>query len=268
MTEVADNADDFRAALAELIETTRPEAAEHPGAERWLAYQRGELAAGDEAALAEHLVRCRDCFDLAQAAAAFAIPAGDESAAAGGDLDARELWRRLEASRAPGGETSAPPPPARLAGRRGRQFPYALAAALFLALLSSAAWNLRQWRALAALGAPRADAPIFDFSGGERLAEAERTVRADGGPWLLVFHPSEELPLYRLTIRDATGGALSTLLLHPSADLALTVQLPAGLPLGSYRLELSAATAGSAASEPAPVLETHRLRVTEAARGG
>ena len=59
---------DFRDTLVELIDTS-PEAMDHPTPDQWLAYQRGELSAGEEERLQEHLVRCRDCFDLAAAAA-------------------------------------------------------------------------------------------------------------------------------------------------------------------------------------------------------
>ena len=73
---------DFRDALLELIDGS-PEPSEHPSPDGWLAYHRGELPADEEARFQEHLVRCRDCFDLAEAAAAFAAP--DEGAGAGSE---------------------------------------------------------------------------------------------------------------------------------------------------------------------------------------
>ena len=66
-----ESASDFRHTLLELIERT-PKPVDHPSPDRWIAYQRGELPADEEAQLQEHLVRCRACFDLAAAAAAFA----------------------------------------------------------------------------------------------------------------------------------------------------------------------------------------------------
>ena len=255
---MGENSSDFREALAELIDASGPPPAEHPSADRWLAYHRGELAASEEAALQEHLVRCRDCFDLAQAAEAFAEPGGEE----GASIASTGLWRLVRQRLETAGEIPARAP-AKPAWRR--HFPNTLAAALFLALVGSTAWNVRQQSALAGLRAPRPDAPIVDFSAGERRAPAEITRRAGTGPWMLVFHPGDELPVYRLAIRDAaTGRALSAFELRPNADLALTLDLPEGLPPGRYRLELAGGSGGSAGK----VLETNLLRVTEAGPEG
>jgi hypothetical protein len=82
---------------------------------------------------------------------------------------------------------------------------------------------------------------------------------------MLVFHPAEELPVYRLVIRDAaTGGELSSHELRLNQDLALTLYFPEGLRPGRYRLELSDGSGGGAGKP----LETQLLRVTEAGRGG
>jgi hypothetical protein len=264
---------DFRTAMIELIETTRPQPAGpqdehpdehpdgHPAADRWLAYQRGELAAGDEAELEDHLVRCRDCFDLAQAAAAFAEPADEAGTDEEGESERTSAeWQLLRQRLAKAGGVAAAPAPPRRAWRDRRRFPYALAAALFLALLGSTAWNLRQERALATLRAPRPNATIIELSGGERQAPAEKTLAAGGGPWMLVFHPGDEPVIYRLAIRDAASGRmLSAHELKPDADLALTLELPEGLPAGRYRLELSSG---------GRLLEEHLLRVVETGRGG
>ena len=140
----------------------------------------------------------------------------------------------------------------------------ALAASL-VAMVGLTAWNLRQQSVLDALRAPRPDAPIFDFSAGERLPDStEKTLSASTGPWMLVFHPSDELPVYRLALHDAVAGReLWSYELRPDEDLALTLQLPEGLPPGRYRLELSDGSGGRAGR----VLETHLLRVTEPGRG-
>ena len=62
---------------------------------------------------------------------------------------------------------------------------------------------------------------------------------------MLVFHPADELPVYRLAIRDAeTGKELGSYELRPDEDLALTLQLPEGLRPGRYRLELSGGSGG------------------------
>ncbi len=265
---MGENASDFREALMELVETTYPEPAEHPSNERWLAYQRGELPADEEASLAEHLVRCRDCFDLVQAADALFGPA--EEPAAGDELAAAALWRQLRPQLFGDRDAQNPSNLRTLRPARRFHFPYALAAALFVALLGMTVWGLEERSALLALRAPRPNAPIYDFSAGERLATSgapgesgELKATAGSGPWMLVLHPSEELPVYRLAIRDAaTGRELSSHALRPDADLALTLDLPEGLPPGRYRLEISA---GSGDDRSAKV-ETYFLRVLPGAQ--
>ena len=259
-----ESSSDFRGTLLELIDAS-PEPMDHPSPDQWIAYQRGELAAEEEARFQEHLARCRACFDLAGAAAAFAQPDGEPDA--GQEVETAALWRLLR----PRLDLPAAPPIDPLPGNvrniaegarrpsRGFLLPTTLAAAFFVALVGMTAWNLQQRSALEALLAPKPNAPIFEIAAGERgTAEQELTVPA--GPRMLVLHPAEELPAYRLAIRDAaTGRELVSDELRLNQDHALTLYLPEGLPPGRYRMELSDA-AGK-------VLETHLLRVTEPGRG-
>lgn len=251
---------DFRDALQELIDTS-PEPMDHPSPDRWIAYHRGELSADEEALLQEHLVRCRDCFDLSQGAAAFAQP--EEERGTGEDADA--LWRRLRPQLGP------EPAPSRQnvreisAGTRRRpswwfRLPSTLAASFFVAFVGMTAWNVRLQSALAALRAPQANAPIFNVFGGERLP-AGQALTVPAGPRMFVFHPDDGLPVYRLAIRDAaTGRELSSAELRPDEDFALTLYLPEGLRPGEYRMEL--------ADGSGRALETYLLRVTEPGQGG
>jgi Putative zinc-finger len=261
---VEESSSDFRGTLLELIDAS-PEPMDHPSPDQWIAYQRGELPADEEARLQEHLVRCRDCFDLAGAAAELARP--DEEPDAGQEVETAALWRLLR----PQLDPPAGPPPSQnvreigdmAAGSRGPsrwfRLPTALAATFFVALVGMTAWNLQQRSALEALRAPQPNAPIFEIAAGERgPAGQELTVPA--GPRMLVLHPAEELPAYRLVIHDAaTGRELSSHELRLNRDLALTLYLPEGLPPGRYRMELS--------DGAGKVLETRLLRVTEPGRG-
>ena len=268
---MGETSSDFRDTLLELIDTS-PEPMDHPSPDRWIAYHRGALPADEEEGLQEHLARCRDCFDLAEAAAAFAQP--DEEPGAGEEVDTAALWRLLRLQLDPTVDPQAGPPLQNVreisAGPRrrpswGGRLPMALAASFFVATVGLTVWSLRQQSALEALRAPRPNAPIFDFSAGERLpTSAERTLSASTGPWMLVFHPADEIPVYRLALREAaTGRELWSCELRPDEDLALTLQLPEGLRPGRYRLELSDGSGGRAGK----VLETHLLRVTEPGRG-
>jgi len=244
---------EFRDTLLELIEAS-PEPVDHPSPDRWIAYHRGELAGDEEARLQEHLVRCRNCFDLAEAAAAFAEP--EEKPDAGQEVESAALWRLLR----PQLPSSAGNVRAISAGPRRpswtSRLPTTLAACFFVALVGLSAWNLQLRSANEALRAPQPNPVIFDIASGERVpGQRERTIPA-GLPMLVVFHPDEELPIYRLAIHDAaTGRALSSSELRPDENLALILYLPEGLRPGRYRLEL--------ADRAGKVLETRLLSVTE-----
>ncbi len=246
-----ESATDFRGTLLELIEMS-PKPTDHPSPDQWIAYQRGELSADEEARLQEHLVRCRDCFDLAAGAAAFAQP--DEEPGAAQETETAAVWRLLR--------PQLDPPPQNVRNiadgprrpSQGFHLPTKLAATFFVALIGMAVLYLQQRSALNAALAARANVPIYDIVAGERgPAGQELTVPA--GPRMLVFHPAEELPAYRLVIHDAaTGRELGPYKLKLNPDHALTLDLPEGLTPGRYRMELSDGTG--------KVLETHLLRVT------
>jgi hypothetical protein len=272
---------DFRDALLELIDTS-PEPMDHPSPDQWIAYHRGELPAEEEARLQEHLARCRDCFDLADGAAAFAEP--DEEPNASQDVADAALWRLLRPQLEPS-SPSVPPPldnvreisagPRRRQPFWGQRLSSGLAAALFVAVVGLAGWdvrqqreNVRQQREIDALSAPQTEMATLNFSGGERNAappaSAEQTLSASKEPWVLAFHPGDDLPVYWLSLREeSTGKELGPFKMRPNRELALTLHLPEGLPPGRYRLELSDDSGGHAGK----VLETYLLRVTEPGGG-
>ncbi|HEY0556571.1 MAG TPA: zf-HC2 domain-containing protein [Thermoanaerobaculia bacterium] len=247
------SASDFRDALLELIDGS-PEPSEHPSPDGWLAYHRGELPADEEARFQEHLVRCRDCFDLAEAAAAFAAP--DEGAGAGSEVESAALWRLLR----PQLDTSPRNVREITAGARRpswvHRLPLGLAATFFVALVGLSAWSLHQQNVLRA---PKANVPIFEIAADERATSGPELTFTTG-PRMLVFHPAEERPVYRVAIRDAASAReVASADLKPNRDLALTLFFPDGLRPGRYRLELS--------DGAGKLLETHRLRITEPGRG-
>lgn len=223
---MSETSSDFRDTLVELIGRSR-EPGDHPSPDRWLAYHRGELAADEEERIQEHLARCRDCFDLAAGAAAFA------------EADEEPVTRRDE-------EISTRP------RRPSWVFLLPIAASFLVALAGLTAWNL-------SLQAPRANTPISYIAAVERASDVpELTVPA--GPRMFVFQRAEELPVYRLVIRDAaTGKELSSHELRPDADLALNLYLPKGPRPGRYRMEISDGSG--------KVRETVLLRVTEPGQG-
>jgi hypothetical protein len=245
---------DFRDTLLELIAMS-PEPADHPSPDRWIAYHRGELSADEEEHLQEHLARCRDCFDLAAGAAELVRP--DAEPDAGEDVETAALWRLLRPQLDPPPQNVREIREAAAVPRRpsrGSRLPTTLAASFFVALVGMTAWNLRQQSELKTLLAPQANVATLAIDGGERAAGPEPSIPT--GPRMLVFHPGEDLPAWRLSIRDAaTGRELSAHELRPDQNRALNLYLPEGLPPGRYRLEL--------ADGSGKVRETHRLRVTQ-----
>jgi hypothetical protein len=204
--------------------------------------------------LQEHLVRCRDCFDLAEAAAAFAPP--DEGLGAGSEVESAALWRLLR----PQLDTSPRNVREITAGSRRRSWvhrlPIGLAATFFVALVGVSAWSVHRE---SVLRAPKANVPIFEIAADERATSGPELTFATG-PRMLVLHPAEELPVYRMVIRDAASAQeVFTAHLKPNRDLVLTYYLPEGLRPGRYRLELS--------DGAGKLIETHRLRITEPGRG-
>lgn len=227
---MGETSSNFRDALLEVIDTSQGPV-DHPSPDQWIAYQRGELPAEEEARLQEHLVRCRDCFDLAAGAAEFVRP---EEPDAGGDVETEALWRLVKPQLDP------PPPKVQSLQRPSRRFqrPTLLAASFFVALVGMTVWSLRQGSEIERLKAPRANVPTVEFDAGERVtAGRERSIPAE--PQILKFHPAEDLPAYRLVIREAAmGRELSSHELLPDRDLAFNLYLPEGLAPGLYRLEL------------------------------
>ena len=223
---MADRPTEFRDALIALVDAS-PEPMDHPTAEQWIAYHRGALPAGEEARLQEHLARCRDCFDLAAAAAELARPPAAPTP--GEEAETAALWRLLRPQ-------LGPPPPGNVreiaTGRRWPSRPFrllpALAAAMFVALAGMTVWNLRLQGGLDRLRAPQPDVAVFAFFGGERLAApaaAARSWTPAGRSLDAVFHPAAaELPAYWLsdpTSRDRRE--LWSYALRPDEDLAFTL---------------------------------------------
>jgi Putative zinc-finger len=243
---VGETSSDFRDTLLEVIETSQ-EPVDHPSPDQWLAYQRGELSAEEEARLQEHLVRCRDCFDLAAGAADFAQPETD--ADTGESMEAEALWRLVRSQLDP------PPPKVQsIQQRPPRRFRRStlLAASFFVALVGMTLWNLQQQSELATLRTPR-NVPTLEITAGERIV-AGGELSMPAGPRVLRFHPAEDLPFYQLVIRDAaTGRELSSHKLVPDQDLTFNLYLPERLP-GRYRLELL--------DGAGKLRETHILRIT------
>jgi hypothetical protein len=268
---VADDPSAFRDAFDRWVEATYPAPADHPPAERWAAFLDGQLPAAEVERCEDHLVRCRDCCDLVTAVDAFRepeaplAPEGPLAPDRGDEIAAAALLRLVRQRIRESPEGLAAPGATWPRALTSLRLPYALAAALFAALVGMIVWNLHQSNALARSRAPQADAQIADLAPPARAASpAERELPARTGPITLVLHPTVELPAYRLIVRDAASGRarFPPIVLRPDADGALTFLLPEGLPPGRYRLELLAGSGPGGNRQ----VDAFPLRVEEAAR--
>ena len=191
---MGERSSDFRDTLLELIDTS-PEPEGHPSRTSGSPIIAASFPDGEEARLQEHLARCRDCFDLEQAAAAFAHP--DEEPNAGQAVESAALWRLLRPQLDPRND----PPPQNVRNisdgprRPSRRFPLPmkLAASFFVALVGMIAWNQQLRSERNALRTPVANAPIFEIAAAERATD-ERELTMPAGTRMLVLHPSEEAP--------------------------------------------------------------------------
>jgi hypothetical protein len=260
----------LRDALAALIVQTQGEPGEHPDAERWLAYHRGELPRDQEEALREHLVVCRECFDLVQAVVAF--DSDREATARGGgatgDLSTTASWRLLRERLAKEDGPGVDLPPFALSGRvQPPRWLYSVAAALLVALVGVGGWSLHLHRELAELRRPMVN-PVTILFGPSERAEGNATADAVPGPWTLVFYPpprpAGSAGSYRLELREISAAGERRLYmaegLSLDADFGLTWVLPEGLAPGQYRIDLSILE-----DEGWRLLDSYPLRVDEGA---
>ena len=180
-------------------------------------------------------------------------------------MESAALWRLLRPQLNP--QLDPPPDNVRaIASGRPRpawrsNWPTRLAALFFVALVGLTAWNLSLQSRVDRFRAPRPNEPIVDIPAGERdPTQGELTLST--GPKMLMLHPGEQLPAYRLVIRDAATGkeVVSSNELKLDRDFALTLYLPEGLRPGRCRMELSDGSGR--------VLETHSVRVAEPGPGG
>ena len=201
-------------------------------------------------------MRCRDCFDLAEAAAAFA--AAGRGGGRGQEVESAALWRLLRPQldhRVLG--TSARSPPARGGGRPGVSPALGLAALFFVALVGLSAWNLHQRSALKRCGRRRPTRPSsISPPASAPPPGRELTFRPDPGCSCSIPPRSSRSTGWRsATPRAAREVASDELRPNGTSPDPLP---PGGLRPGRYRLELSDGRRGSGEG-PRDAL----LRVTE-----
>ena len=147
-----------------------------------------------------------------------------------------------------------------------RLAPYALAASFFVALVGLTVWNLQPAERPGNVAGAAAQRSHFEIDAGERVVPAGRELSMPAGPRMLVFHPAEDLPVYRLVIHEAaTGRELPSHKLLPDRDLAFNLYLPEGLRRAATGW--SCWTAGGEGPRDAPPARDGRLRTARLAIG-
>jgi hypothetical protein len=272
---------DFADSLVLLMAQEPNEPASHPDTERWLAYRRGELPEEEVDDLHEHLAGCLECSELILAADAFAESPEEEDAETAPPAQeawaAAAAWRLLApqldgldaggGSRVPadGRQASRPAPP---------HWRRAVAASLTAAVVGLGAWSIHQQRRLAELTRPQAN-PHSVYLAPQERAEPQRLVTEAGEPLMLILYP--EAPSagesYQVELIELSGARERTLEsmagLVPDEDSALSLYLPAGLPAGRYRVDLTKAAGRSppgadpSDGDPSASVTSHRLDVLE-----
>jgi hypothetical protein len=250
--------------LAEAIRTVDlpPPAAPLP-VETLIAFQRGELAPPEHAAVAEHLAQTPEDAELVLALAEFGTPAPKPSPEEG-----EASWRRFaarlaaELEAAPPAAAPALPAPLEFPARPHRSpwMPRALAASLLVSCLSVgwAFWE-RGERGQAgermAAVAVRPNTPIVNLvaeGAGNRAggpAGAPRLSQTLGEATLTMTPPGAELPAGPFTGRILTSSGREVwqggLALSPEETFTLTLA-PALFRPGLYKMEIHAQSAGAA----------------------
>ena len=242
---------DFKRSLAVWAEEEGRASDGHPSIETLRDGRAGLLAPKEKESLEEHLVACRQCFDLAQDLEAFSQA---RQAAAGpppevADFETAAFWRTLRPRLEVPSEPTVVQPPTH---RRGVwRLPTAVAASVLLTALGFSFWVGSQHRALAesevriaALEKPRPNTRIYDLylDTSERSGESSpQPVEVPAGSMLILTpHDTGVYPGYAVEIHDSEGKVWADdgFAADP-ADGTFTLWLPPDfLPPGEYRVRL------------------------------
>jgi hypothetical protein len=167
----------LKAALEDFLAEARRHRGLHPVPDELVAYRAGELPAGEQRRVEDHLVACSDCLALLLDLERLADPESGgeasltaaERAAAWQSLRARlgveAPWPAAPWPAADGRPAASgfPPPRARALRFASPRTAYALAASLAVAALALSIWNFDLRRTVAALSRPQPNAPVIDL---------------------------------------------------------------------------------------------------------
>ncbi len=232
---------DLTAAVKLLATTAESRLTVHPPPEELAAYHRGELEAAQERRLQGHLALCRECtallIDLTQMLEKKPPADGDEWAAAWPAMQRRLADTEPEPSLELGEPRSFGSP----------QLAYALAAALFLAVLGLGGWNLALRQALEQQTSPRFNVVIHDLEPQNFARAAQAPTKtlelpAGGERFVLILTPTEKPPSGEIVgrILNQDGRVVwRSRGVEPTDFGNFTLEVSRRfLPAGRYRIEL------------------------------
>ena len=264
---------DFERSLAAWVEERRA-SGQHSTVETLDAYRAGRLGPQQREGVREHLVLCRQCFDLLQDLEVFASARRSASRppAEVADFETAAFWHALR----PRLETVAEEPSA--SRRRPKEpavwrLPAAVAASVLVTALGFSFWIADRERALATserqlaeLQVPRPNTRIYDLylDTSERSGESRpQPVEVPPGSMLILTPQSSQDPGehsgYAVEILDSAGARAWTgrgFRADPE-DGTFTLWLPPDfLPPGEYRVRLLGGDA-----DPSELIEEYVVRM-------
>ena len=224
---------ELKTTLGELVDELRQDLGAHPDPEELLAYQAGKLSAAAESRLRDHLVLCPVCLELLLDSGCFADP----EFGSGRQVSAAEMaavWQgiRPRAAEAPGARILKGRFP-RFPAPTSLRVPYALAAALLIAVVALSLWVASLRQTLGELSRPQLNTPLHDlypasFVRSEDDAARGLQIPPEAKLVTLILNPTRPPSdaAYRVAIVEPDGTELwsaAGLEANPSGSFTLTV---------------------------------------------
>jgi len=249
---------DFKTSFIALLDATQKASDAHPSDGELIAYHEGELSTEERAPLRDHLVECRQCFELLRDLESFSA-ATRRAPEAPAKLEEAAFWRTLKPQLAASG-----PPPGLRPVRTWWQVPAAMAATFILTVMGFSGWIASRQ---VSQHQPRPNVVLYDLveNTSERTGRVNRPLEImSDDESILILTPDSGLVHggYQLRILDAEGKLVSVVegLEKDSRDETFTLRLPPDfLPPGAYRVELYGRGGGGGGSEE--LIADYRIQV-------
>ncbi|HEV2853365.1 MAG TPA: zf-HC2 domain-containing protein [Thermoanaerobaculia bacterium] len=239
---MTDDADELDRRLARLFEEgrRREDPEDHPAPEKLSAYQAKELPPEEADAIQEHLVQCAFCTELLLDLEGFLEPQEEEAREGVADLGAEAGWRKVREEMGWKGRSLSSPTVSRgfFASALGG---YSVAAALLVAAIGLAAWNLNLSREMRR-PQPSPTMRTLEVAGGSRGIASS----GEDGPVNLPAEITLNLPTdnpdarYRVDLFPGGSDRPAWSLDLPTQGLTLSLLLPEkALPTGRCVIRVS-----------------------------